>query len=215
MKSILISIQPKWCELIASGKKTVEVRKTVPKLETPFKCYIYCTNTKPYLVWGDVFRGGSFENEFTHLSGYNRKAAEEIWDLFNGKVMGEFTCDNIFEIVECFDIHHELPGSPVEKWLTWDDAPDEYDSQEDIEKATCLSMDEITAYMGASGGLFCWHISDLVIYDAPKPLSDFTIDCNSKGGCDIPYLYAPPCENCGKNKLTRPPQSWCYVEEFK
>ena len=46
MKSILISIQPKWCELIASGKKTIEVRKTRPKLETPFKCYIYETKGK-------------------------------------------------------------------------------------------------------------------------------------------------------------------------
>lgn len=25
MKAVLISIQPKWCELIASGKKTIEV----------------------------------------------------------------------------------------------------------------------------------------------------------------------------------------------
>lgn len=40
MKSILISLQPKWCELITSGKKTIEVRKTAPK-ETPFKVYIY------------------------------------------------------------------------------------------------------------------------------------------------------------------------------
>lgn len=77
--------------------KTVEVRKTRPKIETPFKCYIYCTNTKPYLVWGDVFRG-NWETEFTHLSGYNRKAAEEIWDVFNGKVIGEFVCDSIFPI---------------------------------------------------------------------------------------------------------------------
>ena len=45
-KAVLISIQPKWCELIASGKKTVEVRKTKPKLETPFKCYIYATRPK-------------------------------------------------------------------------------------------------------------------------------------------------------------------------
>ena len=43
MKSVLISIQPKWCELIASGKKTVEVRKTKPKIETPFICYVYQT----------------------------------------------------------------------------------------------------------------------------------------------------------------------------
>ena len=46
MKSVLISIHPKWCELIASGKKTIEVRKTAPKLPTPFKCYIYCTKPK-------------------------------------------------------------------------------------------------------------------------------------------------------------------------
>lgn len=29
MKSVLISIPPKWCELIASGKKTIEVRNPV------------------------------------------------------------------------------------------------------------------------------------------------------------------------------------------
>ena len=46
MKSVLISIKPKWCELIANGKKTVEVRKSRPKIETPFKCYIYCTKIK-------------------------------------------------------------------------------------------------------------------------------------------------------------------------
>ena len=42
-KAVLISIQPKWCELIASGRKTIEVRKTKPKILTPFKVYIYCT----------------------------------------------------------------------------------------------------------------------------------------------------------------------------
>ena len=42
-KAVLISIRPKWCEKIASGEKTIEVRKTRPKLQTPFKCYIYCT----------------------------------------------------------------------------------------------------------------------------------------------------------------------------
>lgn len=45
MKSVLISIKPKWCELIAGGKKTIEVRKTKPKIDTPFKCYIYETTT--------------------------------------------------------------------------------------------------------------------------------------------------------------------------
>lgn len=39
----MLSVRPKWVEKIANGEKTIEVRKTRPKLETPFKCYIYCT----------------------------------------------------------------------------------------------------------------------------------------------------------------------------
>ena len=58
MKSVLISIRPKWCELIANGKKTIEVRKTKPKCDTPFKCYIYCTkngklNAESQMVIGE------------------------------------------------------------------------------------------------------------------------------------------------------------------
>lgn len=66
-KAVLISICPKWCEKIASGNKTIEVRKTRPKLDTPFKCYIYCTQGGATLgAWGK-----------------------------HGKVIGEFTCDRI------------------------------------------------------------------------------------------------------------------------
>ena len=72
MRAVLISIQPKWCELIASGKKTVEVRKTKPKIETPFKCYIYETQGKRVRLsrffWG--YEGTS-------------------------KVIGEFICNEI------------------------------------------------------------------------------------------------------------------------
>ena len=66
-KAVMISIRPKWCEKIASGEKTIEVRKTKPKLDTPFKCYIYCTQSGVALgAWGK-----------------------------HGKVIGEFTCDRI------------------------------------------------------------------------------------------------------------------------
>lgn len=81
MKSILISIRPKWCELIASGKKTVEVRKTRPKCDAPFKCYIYCT--KEFYRKGD----GYFQGKYC------------------GKVIGEFVCDKIDKIDV---IDHEL-----------------------------------------------------------------------------------------------------------
>ena len=45
MKAVMLSIQPQWCSLIAKGKKSLEVRKSRPTLETPFKVYIYCTKT--------------------------------------------------------------------------------------------------------------------------------------------------------------------------
>ena len=77
MKSVLISIQPKWCELIASGKKTVEVRKTKPKLEIPFKAYIYETKDKKFENIGVHWENG---RDFIHNG---------------GKVIGEFVCDYI------------------------------------------------------------------------------------------------------------------------
>ena len=67
MKSVLISIKPEWCELIVRGKKTLEVRKTKPKLKTPFKCYIYCTKAPKGWFWLDspsVRRDGSIIGEF-------------------------------------------------------------------------------------------------------------------------------------------------------
>lgn len=85
MKAVLISIQPKWCELIASGEKTVEVRKTKPKLETPFKCYIYETQ-------------GRTETPFVDEEGH---------EIFKGRgqVIGEFVCDQIDEIGYSPEMH--------------------------------------------------------------------------------------------------------------
>lgn len=44
--AVLLSIQPKWCALIGVWAKTIEIRKTKPQIEAPFKCYIYCTSIK-------------------------------------------------------------------------------------------------------------------------------------------------------------------------
>ena len=158
MKSVLISIQPKWCELIASGKKTVEVRKTKPKLDVPFKCYIYCTKDKP------TFTQSAFCD-----------------DVSNGRVIGEFVCDYITSLK----------------------ADNMIQAYYNNTKETCLTDEEIKRYAN-NGKLYYWHISDLVIYDKPRELSEF--------------VYASTVHtNCfGKHtkRVTRPPQSWCYVEEL-
>ena len=45
-QAVLISIQPQWCEKIEKAEKTLEIRKSAPKLRPPFKCYIYRTQSK-------------------------------------------------------------------------------------------------------------------------------------------------------------------------
>ncbi len=79
-KSVLISIQTGWCEIILKGEKTIEIRKTMPKLETPFKVYIYCT--KPPYPFTD----------------YGRKGV-----VLSQKVIGEFVCDEIGKYYPIFN----------------------------------------------------------------------------------------------------------------
>lgn len=167
MKSVLISIKPKYCELIANGKKTIEVRKTRPKIETPFKCYIYMT--KSNLV-GD------------------RKAYK---DRLAGKVIGEFVCDEIL----CFPyVEGEEAGEYV------------YNIPTVIGEQTCLDYGDVSNY-GNGKSLYFWHISDLVIYDNPKELSKFANKSSQ-------FIFSNDGVLVYKG-MTRPPQSWCYVEEIK
>lgn len=104
-KAVMLSIRPKWCEKIASGEKTIEVRKTRPKLETPFKCYIYCTSGRPDLnipisperLMQDYLDTGSMKSLNCPLG--------------NGKVIGEFMCYATIPIsVEYSGPSHRITG---------------------------------------------------------------------------------------------------------
>jgi predicted transcriptional regulator len=136
-KAVLISIRPEWCEKIIKGQKTIEVRKTRPKMNPPFKCYIYKCG--------------------------------------NGKVIGEFLCDEIININGA----GRIPS--------------------DAARPTCLEPAELHQYLGAATG-FGWNISDLRVYDHPRDLWEFTGLRETKFGAEpVP--------------ITRPPQSWRYVEK--
>lgn len=178
-KAVLISINPEWCDLILKGKKTAEVRKTKPKLETPFKVYIYCTKAPKWL-----------------------KIASDKWKQRSGKVVGEFICDKIWEL------------APLNK------APD------DFEEMACLNRDEIAHYLNKIHG-YGWRIFNLKIYDAPKEIYEFSRfgfwGINGTGFCGNYSCenYEPPDScmmppTCKINgcSVCRPPQSWCYVEDF-
>ena len=135
-KAVLIRIRPEWCEKIINGRKTIEVRKTRPKMDTPFKCYIYKCG--------------------------------------NGKVIGEFLCDEIIE-------------------------DRTYGHNEEFYRAACMSAYDAAAYAMQSP-MYGWHISDLRVYDPPRDLWEFTGLRETKFGAE-------------QVQITRPPQSWRYVEE--
>ena len=190
MKSILMSIKPKFVEKIANGEKTVEVRKTAPKLEVPFKCYIYCTKGKPCLKISYFDKKSCFS-----FYGYSYKEAKEIFedDLWNGSVIGEFVCDEVIEICfECSDWSKLRPAKIP---------------------CTGLTDKEIVEYLGNGKSGYGLHISDLKIYDKPKELSKFRKPCDAFLDCLSCRMGKIADLSC-KGQLTRPPQSWQYGEEL-
>lgn len=217
-KAVLISIKPKWCELILKGEKTLEVRKTKPKLELPFKCYIYQSKGRDRLIeimkdgdlnYGEIYHGkpvfiktGGYESGYRGLFGRKQK------------IVGEFVCDTI--VTDKTFGHDPL-----------------------FNGAACMSEDEAAAY-SCQSTIYGWHISDLKIYDKPKELSEFYVTDNSAiqfckhreitgqpeyktahngwiKGSYICNANGEPdwCTKCKTKPITRPPQSWCYVEEAK
>lgn len=218
MKKVLLSVHPKWCELIFNGKKTIEVRKNIPKLEPPFEVLVYCTMPKERwsvghqiffndtlytLPTGELKLGDALELIADWLGKYDAN------NFLNGKVIGSFICDRIFEL----KINGDDYGN---YWHEWDDEGDIQDM--------CLFYEELETYLGKSVG-HGWHITEPKLFDKPKELSEFYIPCKwyEKGkGCpedcalfDYDGAIDETDDFCqGKRPITRPPQSFCYVEEY-
>lgn len=200
MKSVLISIKPKWCEKIASGRKTIEVRKSAPK-EVPFKAYIYATKPKKFYKCGAISTSDEllwFVNGKVEIGdGFKFWADGDEYQGLNGRVIGEFICDKVYM---------SFVGYMKDEPCYWD-----------ILNGSCLTKDEIMNY-GEWATLYGWHISDLVIYDKPKELSEFGRKCDyaSEIHCRDCLILGDWDSCCGVmcKPLTRPPQSYMYIEEI-
>lgn len=159
--SIMMSIRPSWCYKIVSGEKTIEVRKTRPKLGTPFKCYIYCTkaNKACRTICGcwvlnddELYRHpkkGVCYGDSIELMVEDDYTAD---NFLNGKVIGEFICDEIKQY--------------------W---PETLDFDE-LSRESLVPLSDLYAYIGQRSLLHGWHIKDFKLYDTPHPLSDYTVD---------------------------------------
>ena len=200
-KSVMISIQPQWVKKILNGEKTIEIRKKSPKLQTPFKCYIYCTLT------GN--RGERYLLTYAQYCGFDIDIYNRDF-IANGKVVAEFVCDRIIPI-------NVFNNGTIQNWNC------------NELKESCVPYERIVTYIGANRSGFGWHISNLKVYDNPKELCEFTkyseVDnrpCENGGDCQYAYYdYSEDCSACGIDfdgeacpfiKMQRPPQSWCYVD---
>lgn len=190
MKSLLINIQPKRCEKIAKCEETIEVQKTRPKEETPFKCYIYCT--KGENLW--LTQKGVKSK--TELAGY----------LLNGKVIGDFVCDKIEKLEEHIEeggLYYTLKSdfneeTQLDNWQL-----------RDYGKGKPLYAWHISDL----------HIYDkpkeLSEFKKTKERIARTCGMQARNGLCRAIDHEELCDNvkcCFKTPC--PPKSWCYVEEL-
>lgn len=196
MKSILLSIKPKYVELIARGEKTIEVRKSAPQ-EVPFKCYIYESRNGGHRCKHCNEKDSCYSYAPKNVGCYNGR----------GKVIGEFICDRIEMVnAKCSDYGIDL--------FYHDCLTNGCLTEREIEKYFNVPEDRDLRAMKGNG--YVWNISDLKIYDKPRELSEFSRPCSYSGLCFSckRTSFKKDGNLLCNTKITRPPQSWMHVEDL-
>ncbi len=189
MKSVLISIQPYWVFLIIAKAMgwNINKEKTVEVRKNYPKANDWDKTIKIYC--------SKDKKSFAKIP----KEYQPLMQQFLGKVIGEFVCDKI----DYWQNHYKTDVMHIA----------------DMSNLSCVSIDDLLDYLGhyvdmngVDKKLYAWHISDLVIYDKPKELSEFRPPCNHADYCTECKNYDFKTKDC--RRITRPPESWCYVEEI-
>lgn len=185
-RAVLISIRPKWCEKIINGEKAVEVRKTRPRLKTPFKCYIYCT--QPKYPHEDYI---TTEHPLPQFYG-------------GGKIIGEFVCDKVYRLVT------SGPGGSYSV-----DGEDKGTTNR-VARQSCLGLSDMHAYLKSKTGYGLHISGLKVYdapkgLDAFRRACVHSWYCDS---CAMNWENNGTCGN-ESLRLKRPPQNWCYVQEVE
>ena len=185
MKAVMLSLRPQWCEKIFNGSKTIEVRKSRPSIPTPFKVYVYETKGKTK-YWSQPMPMPYTEGR--------------------GKVIGSFVCDRVRLCIP-FGLKGHLLSQEVYREM-------------------CLTKEQLDKYGGLKT-LYGWHITEPKLFDKPRELREFYTKCDKTGDCECEdclhlqvVLSSYPCDDdvytwCGvdnKKPISRPPQSYCFVE---
>lgn len=208
MKAILISIKPKYCLPILWGDKNKEIRKNksfkkaIQSLINEYGfawIYVYCSKDSGELLHKNCVDIYWLEDRKAQIK--NKKLGVKTQPSFNGKVIFRFKCYKVEDI------------RPFFHWC------------ESWKNSTCLSRDEVLDYLDSKdksvgnpkrqGEVYALEISELEIFDNPKPLWHF----HRAGGSS---LYQKTCRKalegrcnvypCVKAEITKAPQNFVYIE---
>lgn len=189
MKAILITDKPKWCRLIMNGDKTVEARKG----DKLYKATQKLIDEYGYAVFYVCCSKAKHIKDYLQIENgkYVCDVPKDYESELNGKVIFKFRCYKVEELFIKYGVG----------WQT-----KTIKGKEQIEKLTQLNVFQLFEYCGRKTSTAI-HISYLEIFDKPKELSEFRTV--SKTG--IPQ-YEFGVETCDYKKVTKAPQSFCYVE---
>lgn len=207
MKAILMSIQAKHLHNILIGKKTIEIRKSVPK---DFKGWVYLYCTKPKVKWR-VGSLGFFDDELYRLpSG----------EIKYGSSVELMACDN-------YTKDNFLSGKVVARfWFDESDKVTNYGNRffvdgKDIAYTNRLARNSMLDFYDLSKyangkDLYALHIKQLEIFDyEPMELSEFYNFNFYHSKFDLEKLAPGETINAKKfkemAKLKKAPQSYMYV----
>lgn len=184
MKSVLISIRPQLVEKIASGQKTIEVRKTAPQ-EVPFKCYIYESRNGGHRCKHCNEKDSCYSYAPKNVGCYNGR----------GKVIGEFICDKVDEY------HYDYcDGVDIDDDTILETAID----REDIN----IYAKGKTLYGWHISDLKIYDKpKELSKFRKPCSYSGLCFSCKRTSFKKDGNLLC-------NTKITRPPQSWMHVEDL-
>lgn len=144
----------------------------------------------------------------------------------NSKVVAEFTLNKVDKYSAEFvddDCYEDI------RFYQTDSEGDEYNyivttNEQDnpsncyLCKESCLSYSQIKKYVGVNFHnypFYAWHISDLKIYDTPKELNEFRYWKKDKECCGWCCKGKSIQNSYTLSLLTRPPQSYMFVEELE
>lgn len=134
-------------------------------MNVPFTVYIYCTKGQKLHFWK------------SKTYAYADDRSHNAFDLCGDrKIIGEFVCDQVYQ----YTTTNITDGMDI--------------TEDEVVSQSCLSRKELYVYENSAEpkenciylvGLYCWHITNLKIYDKPISLTELG--------------------------LAKAPQSWRYV----